>query len=125
VHVLRRMIEAVHPGGTLLDLQVIRPDPRVEVDGRCICEVDGEPLFRRADAASAAIDSAIRRRRLIEEAVDDHDVRTHYPGGADLVEDFEDSERNLPPSAIPEIRAITRTCVVRERCRLRRLTRLR
>jgi hypothetical protein len=34
VHVLRNMVEAVEPGGLVLDLQVIRPDPTVEVDGQ-------------------------------------------------------------------------------------------
>jgi hypothetical protein len=125
VHVLRNMIEAVRPGGTILDLQVIRPNPRVEAGHRLICEVDGDPLFRQADAARAAIDAEIRRGRLIEEAADDHDVRKHYPNGTDLAEDFEDSARELPRSAIPTVRTITRSCVVRERCRLRRLTRLR
>jgi hypothetical protein len=46
------MISAVRPGGIILDLQVIRPDPRVELDRELICEIDGRPLFAKADAAS-------------------------------------------------------------------------
>ena len=53
MHVLRNMVEAVRPAGELLDLQVIRPNPRVEAGGRLVCEVEGEPLFRSADAATA------------------------------------------------------------------------
>ena len=121
MHVLRNMITAVRPGGLVLDLQVIRPDPQVEVDGRVVCEIDGRPLFRLADAAAAAVDSAIAEGNLVEEAVDDHDVRKHYRSGADLVADFADKERSLPPQAIPTVRAIERPCIVRERCRLRRL----
>ena len=49
VHVLRHMVEAVKPGGLVLDLQVIRPNPVVETDGQMVCEIDGEPLFRGAD----------------------------------------------------------------------------
>ena len=75
--VLGRMLEALHPGGVVLDLQVIRPNPRVEVDGRVVCEIDGEPLFRWADAATAAVDARIAAGDLVEEAVDDHDVRKH------------------------------------------------
>jgi len=52
VNVLRNMISAVRPGGIILDLQVIRPDPRVELDRELICEIDGRPLFAKADAAS-------------------------------------------------------------------------
>jgi hypothetical protein len=125
VHVLRNMIDAVKPGGLLLDLQVIRPDPRVETDGRLLCEIDGQPLFRQADAATAAIDAAIAAGSLVEEAVDHHDVRKHYPEGADLVAEFATKERRLPPHAVPVVAAITRPCVLRERCRLRRLRRVR
>ena len=116
------MVNTVRPGGTVLDLQVIRPNPRVEVAERLICEVDGSPLFRRADAATAAIDALIAAGRLLEEAVDDHDVRTQYPSGADLVDDFEDKQRRLPEEAIPALRTIEPPCVLRERCRLRRIT---
>jgi hypothetical protein len=123
VHVLRNMVEAVEKGGLVLDLQVIRPNPRVEVDGQFLCEINGEPLFRLADAAAAAVDSFIADGRLIEEAVDDHDVLKHYANGADLIDDFADKERRIPIEAIPGIRRVTGPCVTRERCRLRRLVR--
>ena len=119
--VLRNMFDAVRPGGLLLDLQVIRPNPRVECDGRVLCEIDGEPLFEQADAATAAVDDLLAAGRLVEQAVDDHDVRKHYKTGADLVDDFTDKERKLPYDALPHLRALSRPCVVRERCRLRRL----
>lgn len=121
MHVLRNMITAVKPGGPILDLQVIRPDPRVETDGRVVCEIDGQPLFRLADAAVSAVGAAIAAGRLVEEAVDDHDVRKHYRTGADLVADFAGKERKLPTDAVPTVRALEHPCVVRERCRLRRL----
>jgi len=121
VDVLRNMVAAARPGGLILDLQVIRPDPVAEVDGRALCEIDGEPLFAMADAATAAVDDLIGAGGLVEEAVDDHDVRKHYASGADLVDDFADKQRNLPEEAVPELLALARSCVVRERCRLRRL----
>jgi hypothetical protein len=123
VYVLRNMVGAVKPGGLVLDLQVIRPDPRVEFNGGFVCEIDGEPLFRNADAAAAAVDAAVADGRLLEESVDDHDVRKHYRTGADLVFDFEGSDRKLPASAIANVRLLAGPCVVRERCRLRRLCR--
>jgi hypothetical protein len=121
VHVLRNMISSVKPGGLVLDLQVIRPNPRVEVDDRPLCEIDGTPLFRLADAAAAAVDAAVADGGLREEALDDHDVRKHYRTGVALVDDFAGKERKLPAAAIPVLRAVTRPCIVRERCRLRRL----
>jgi len=121
VHVLRNMVEAVRPGGLVLDLQVIRPNPTAEVDGRVVCEIDGEPLFLTADAATAAVDALIRAGRLVEQAIDDHDVRKHYANGAELVDDFADKKRRLPNATVPGLRALARPCAVRERCRLRRL----
>ncbi len=121
MHVLSNMVEAVKPGGLVLDLQVIRPSPTADVDERVICEIDGEPLFRTADAATAAVDAFIRAGRLVEEAIDDHDVRKHYANGAELVDDFADKKRQLPNRAVPRLLALAQPCVVRERCRLRRL----
>jgi hypothetical protein len=121
VHVLRNMIGAVRPGGLVLDLQVVRPGPRVEVEGSVVCEIDGEPLFRLADAAAAAVDGAIAAGTLVEEAADEHDVRKHYRSGADLVADFAGKERKVPLDAVPILRVEMRPCIVRERCRLRRL----
>ena len=121
VHVLRRFRESLAPRGLILDLQVIPPDPVVERDGRAICEVDGGSLLARADAAAAAIDDLVATGRLIEEAVDDHDVLRHYSTGRVLVEDFATKERSLPADAIPGLERIVLPLVVRERCRLRRL----
>jgi hypothetical protein len=123
VNVLSNMIRAVRPSGVILDLQVIRPDPRVELGEELVCEIDSGPLFAKADAAVEAINAAIAERQLIEEAVDDHDVRSHYPDGFDLINDFEDKTRELPPEALPRLRAITQPLAIREHCRLRRLVR--
>src|SRR5215208_1364247 len=114
------MVEAVEPGGLVLDLQVIRPNPTVEVDGEVICEIDGEPLFHMADAATDAVDALVSTGRLVEQATDDHDVRKHYASGAELVGDFAGKRRRLPEPALPRLRALGQPCVVCERCRLRR-----
>ena len=89
--------------------------------GRAVAEIDGEPLFVRADAATAAVDARIQAGDLVEEAVDDHDVLNHYADGAELVEDFADSKRGFPEEVVPSVAAIAEPLVVRERCRLRRL----
>jgi len=122
-HVLRRLRGAIVPAGIVLDLQVIRPHPQIEAGGEGLCVADGSPLFAGADAARAAVDLLIAEGRLIEEAADDHDVLKHYESGAALVEDWESKPRKLPVEAIPLLQALERECVVRERCRLRRLRR--
>jgi hypothetical protein len=115
------MVEAVRPGGSILDLQVVRPDPQVEHEGRVVATIDGEPLFRWADAATAAIDARIDAGDLREEAVDDHEVCKHYEDGAALVDDVAASKRRFPPETVPRVSAIDAPLVTRERCRLRRL----
>src|SRR6478752_2872292 len=115
------MVEAVKPGGLVLDLQVIRPNPIVETDGRVLCEIDGEPLFRMADAATAAVDELVHTGRLVEQVVDDHNVREHYTNGTELVAEFAGKRRRLPDDAQPGLRELLQPCAVRERCRLRRL----
>jgi hypothetical protein len=117
VHVLSNMIDAVVPGGLVLDLQLIRPDPVGETAGRRVCEIGGAPMFAMADAATAAVDAAIAAGRLVEEAVDDHDVRKHYLNGADLVDDFAGKKRTPPQ----ELGLVADPVALRERCRLRRL----
>lgn len=121
MHVLRNMVEAVKPGGLVFDLQVIRPHPSVETDGHVVCMIDGEPLFDWADAATAAVNELVRSQELVEQAVDDHDVRKHYANGAELVDDFAGKRRRLPEHSLPHLHTLTRPCVVLERCRLRRL----
>ena len=121
VHVLRNMIDAVEPGGLVLDLQLIRPDPVVETAGQYVCEIDGSPMFAMVDAATAAVDAAIAAGRLVEEAVDDHEVRKHYPNGADLIDDFTGKKRQPPEEAVPRLLALAEPVTLRERCRLRRL----
>src|SRR5438094_8382277 len=112
------MVEGVRRDGLVLDLQVIRPNPLVETGDEVVCEIDGEPLFAKADAATAAVDAAIAAGSLVEEAVDDHDVRKHYPSGADLVDDFADKKRRVPEAAVPGLLALADPVTPRERCRL-------
>jgi hypothetical protein len=110
-------LEALRPGGLVLDLQAIRPNPVVESDGVTVCDVDGEPLVRLADAATAAVDAAIAAGWLVEEATDDHDIRKHCVDGPELVEDFAGKRRRIPGHCLPFVRGLTRPCAVRERCR--------
>lgn len=121
MHVLRAMVDAVRPSGLVLDLQVIRPDPVVEINGRVVCTISGGPLFAQADAAVAAIDAAVRDGRLTDEAVDDHDVRKYFATGRDLVAEFDGKQRRPPAEAVPALEAHPGPVVLRERCRLRRL----
>jgi hypothetical protein len=121
VNVLGNMVASVKEGGLILDLQVIPFTATVETDTRVVCEIENEPLCRRARAAAAAIDALIATGQLTEEAIDDHDVRKHYKHGRELIEDFADHEGRLPSEALPTLQQLTTPCVIRHSCRLRRL----
>jgi len=96
-------------------------EPAVELDRRVVGEIEGAQLFWMADVATAAIDARVEAGDLAEEAVDDHDVRKHYPNGPDLVDDVAGSKRCLPEAFVHVAQAIEEALVLRERCRLRRL----
>lgn len=123
VHVLRRFRLALVPGGAILDLQVVPPDPVAEMDADVVCRLEGGTILEDAAAAAAVIDEEIARGLLREEAVDDHDVLRHFSTGASLVEHFRTKPRSVPASAVPVLAASARPYVVREACRLRRLRR--
>lgn len=124
VHVLRRFREALAPGGTILDLQAVAPEPVVEVHGEVVCRLEGGSLLEDAAAAAAVIDEEIARGLLREEACHDHDILRHFSTGASLVEHFRTSARSVPAGAARLLEASARTHVVRETCRLRRLRRI-
>ena len=121
--VLGRMVDAVRPGGVVLDLQVIRPNPTIEVDGEVVDEIDGEWLLRSADAAAGAIDALVESGALIDQATDEHDVHKHYANGLELIDDFASKQQRIPERTIPSLRALRAPCAVRSRCRLRLLVR--
>jgi hypothetical protein len=121
VHVLRRFERALAPNGAILDLQVVPPEPAVEVDGGIVCRLEGGTLLADAAAAAAVIDEEIARGLLREEGVDDHDVLRHFPTGAALVQHYRTRPRSVPASFVPRLEASARPHIVREACRLRRL----
>ena len=121
MNALSQMIRAARPGGHIFDLQVIRPDPYIELNGRTIARIDGAGLFAWADAAVAAVAARIAAGDLVEEAVDDHDVCKHYSDGAELVDEVAGSKRSLADADVPMLRALRQPLVARERCRTRLL----
>jgi SAM-dependent methyltransferase len=124
VRALRRFREALAPGGTILDLQVVAPEPTVEVNGEVVCRLEGGALLDDAATAAAVIDDEIARGLLREEAVDDHDVLRHFSTGASLIEHLRTTARPVAAGAAPLLKASARPHIIRETCRLRRLRRI-
>jgi hypothetical protein len=55
------------------------------------------------------LDGEVVASDLIEEAVDDHDVRKHHSDGADLVEDVGSSKRRFPDDATRVVAAVAQS----------------
>ena len=70
VRVLRRCRLALVAGGAMLDLQVIPPEPLVEVDGSAVCSLEDGGLLDDAAIATAAVDdrTALRHSRVVPAA---------------------------------------------------------
>ena len=58
MHVLSNMVRAIRPGGDVLDLQVIRPNPTVEVGGQVVCD-RVERFLRRGPGDEPAVDLVV------------------------------------------------------------------
>jgi len=120
VHALRKVLAAVVTGGVVLDLQAVRPPPRIEAAGIVQGELDSTAFFQRADANDLWLERAVAEGALTLEAEDHHHVLTRWSSGAALIEDVEGWRRGVPQSMKASLRAMDGECVLWEPCRLRR-----
>jgi len=122
VNALRNVLDALVPGGTLLDLQTMRPPPSVEAQGRVVCELETASFFVQADANDLVLMDAVQKGVLALEAEESLEVLQRWSSGAELVADLESRRRKVPAAMRPIVEAIDAECIVREPCRLRRLS---
>lgn len=118
------MLAAVVPGGLILDLQTVRPPPRVEAEGRVLCELETAEFFARADANEAILMASVREGVLALETEEYLEVLQRWPCGAELVADLQSRLRKIPGAMLPVVGAIAGECVIREPCRTRRLRKM-
>jgi hypothetical protein len=88
VHVLRRLLAVLVPGGTVVDLLAVPPNARVEIDGEATGELDESAFFPRALAAAAGLSALVREGLLAGPLHEERfPVLVRYPTGPDAVED--------------------------------------
>ena len=116
--VLGNMAEAAEPEGLILDLLVIRQNPVIEAVTELLCEIDGEWLFATGDAATAAVDSQIAGRRLVEgrSTTTTSPSTTQTEPTSSTLRRRETQGATGGRAALADVRE---PCVVCERCRLR------
>ena len=80
----------------------------------CAKAVQCKPPMRNSRSGFVIPRESGSRRR-------DFHALKHFVDGSDLVNDFAGKDRRLPDEQIPRLQALKEPCVMRERCRLRRL----
>jgi hypothetical protein len=117
VDVLRRVYEALAPGGTILDLRSVPPPGRVEIDGQVLGELDESAFFPRSHHNGEALADLARNGLLELEAEDDHTMLIVYPTGRNLVDDVADwGDTKVPDELAARLLGIDRECRIREFC---------
>ena len=121
VHVLRRLLQSLAPGGVVVDLLAVPPPERVEVDGHALGELDGAAFFARAIPAAAGLDELTAEGMLAHEYEERFPVFVHYSNGLELVEDVAQRENTRMPEALGRrVEKIATPCELRVSCLVRR-----
>ena len=120
VHVLRRLLAALVPGGVVVDLTMSPPDEVVESGGDVLGRLDGSLFFPRALAACGGLD-ALAAERLLELVREEPvSVMVRYPSGADVLEDVARREYTRMPEALAQQLAhISGECLLTSNCMVR------
>jgi hypothetical protein len=117
VNVLRRVYEALAPGGTILDLRSVPPPAFVEADGEELGELDESEFFPRSLHNGDALTSLAREGLLALEGEHPHDMLIVYPTGRELVDDVgEWGDTKVPAALAARLLPLERECSVREFC---------
>lgn len=126
MHVLRQLLRALVPGGTVVDLTAVPPAAVVETDeGRVLGEVDESAFFARALAAVAGLDVLATEGLLRFESEERFPVVVRYPAGRDAVEDVAGrTYARMPASLAERVAAIPGPVAIRETSAVRRFTML-
>lgn len=126
VDVLRRLLQALVPGGVVVDLLSVPPPEQVEMDGAVLGELDGSAFFPRALAAAAGLDALVGEGLLEHEHEERFSILVRYPSGADLVEDVRQrTYTRLPASLARRLRSLDHPCQLRDQCLVRSFRKLR
>jgi len=97
VHALRKIHQALVPGGVLLDMHPIPPPTRAEVGGRSLGEFDDAEFWEIVVATEAPLEAT---DLFAFEAEIEFDWLERYDSGAELLEDLKSWESLRVPRAL-------------------------
>jgi len=125
VHVLRRLLEALVPGGAVVDLTMSPPDELVESGGEVLGHLDGNLFFPRALEACAGLDALATEGLLVLVKEEPVTVIVHYPTGNDVLEDIAARTYTRMPIELAErLATVTTECLVHSNCYVRTFRKL-
>ena len=119
MHALRRIHEALVPGGVLLDMHPVPPSTRAEVDGKSLGDFDDSEFMHIVSDAEGVLE----RSGLFEwESELEFDYLERYDDPAQLLEDIEEEWDgcSVPPELEARIREAGGPVDIWERVVLRR-----
>jgi hypothetical protein len=120
VDVLRHLLEALVPGGSVVDLTSVPPDGVVEVDGEIIGSLDESAFFPRATANAAALDDLVAQGVLALRTEERFPVVIDYWNGADAIADVaERSYGRMPEEVAARLSLVAGPVSIREFCFVR------
>lgn len=123
VHVLRRLLRSLVPGGRVVDLTSVPPDGVVQADGAVVGALDESAFFPRALASAAALDDLVAAGVLAEDGEERLPVLIDYPSGADAVADVaERSYGRMPAELAARVAQIAGPVQIVESSRVRSFT---
>ena len=97
MHALRKIHQALVPGGVLLDMHPIPPPTRAEVGGRSLGEFDDAEFWEIVVATEAPLEAT---DLFAFEAEIEFDWLERYDSGAELLEDLKSWESLRVPRAL-------------------------
>ena len=122
MHALRRIQQALVPGGVLLDMHPVPPSTRAEVNGKSLGDFDDSEFQRIVSDAEGVLE----RSGLFEWKSElEFDYLERYDDPAQLLEDIEEEWDgcSVPPELEARIREANSPVDLWERVVLRRFTR--
>jgi len=120
VHVLRKLVSGVVPGGVVVDLSALPPDGLVLHEGNPIGSLDESRFFERSVVALAGLDKLVEGGVLVRECVERIPVRIWFPTGSELVEDTrERTYGRIPDDLAGRVAAISGPVEIEENNQVR------
>jgi hypothetical protein len=120
VDVLRRLLQALVPGGVVVDLTMAPPDEVVESGGEILGHLDCSVFFPRALAAGAGLHALADEGVLAFVREEQVSVIVRYPSGRDVLEDIAGrTYTRMPQQLARRLEDVSAECLLTSYCGVR------